>query len=327
MVVVKDAQPNNAQDFDFTAGGGLSPSSFQLDDDGNATLSNTRTFSDVAPGTGYSLSETVPEGWEQVSATCSDGSPVSNIDAGPAETITCTFTNRRLGDHPGGQERAARRSAGLQLHRRRRPQPVLVPARRRRRQLERPVQQPQFPGPAAGQLLDRRDGSGWMDSIVCHVQRRLFTLEHLLSTGEFVQCVFTNQKRGTITVVQDTSPDGPQDFSYTATGLTPTSFQLDDDGDNSNALSNTRTYSNLNSGTVRHLADHGAGLAARAGHLLGRILTFEHQLGYRRGRHLYVRQLAAQQDRGAKGRATRPLPGLQLHHRRGAQPELVPARR
>ena len=70
-----------------------------------------------------------------------------------------------------------------------------------------------------------------------------------LSTGEFVQCVFTNQKRGTITVVQDTSPDGPQDFSYTAPGLTPNSFQLDDDGDNSNALSNTRTYSNLNSGT------------------------------------------------------------------------------
>ena len=34
----------------FTAGGGLSPTSFQLDDDANGTLSNTRTFADVPAG-------------------------------------------------------------------------------------------------------------------------------------------------------------------------------------------------------------------------------------------------------------------------------------
>ncbi len=36
IVAVKDAQPDDPQDFTFTAGGGLSPASFQLDDDGNA---------------------------------------------------------------------------------------------------------------------------------------------------------------------------------------------------------------------------------------------------------------------------------------------------
>ena len=52
IVVVKDAQPNDPQDFAFTAGGGLSPASFQLDDDADATLSNTRTFANVVPGIG-----------------------------------------------------------------------------------------------------------------------------------------------------------------------------------------------------------------------------------------------------------------------------------
>ena len=80
----------------FTRGGGLSPSSFQLDDDGNNanTLSNQRTFF-VAPGSGYSLSETVPSGWLLTSATCSDGSPISNIDVSGGEAVTCTFTNQR----------------------------------------------------------------------------------------------------------------------------------------------------------------------------------------------------------------------------------------
>ena len=79
LVVVKDSLPDDPQDFSFTAGGGLSPAGFQLDDDANATLSNTRTFSDVVPGAGYSISETVPSGWDQQSASCSDGSPTSNV--------------------------------------------------------------------------------------------------------------------------------------------------------------------------------------------------------------------------------------------------------
>src|SRR5206468_3164015 len=94
---VKEAQPNDPQDFSFTAGGGLSPSSFALDDDSDPTLSNTRTFSSVVAGSGYSLSESVPSGWDQTGATCDDGSPVSNIDVAPGETVTCTFTNRKRG--------------------------------------------------------------------------------------------------------------------------------------------------------------------------------------------------------------------------------------
>jgi hypothetical protein len=96
IVIRKDARPDQPQDFTFTAGGGLSPSSFQLDDDPDGTLSNTRTFSGVTAGSGYSVSEAIPAGWEQESATCDDGSPPSNIDVSPGETVTCVFTNDEL---------------------------------------------------------------------------------------------------------------------------------------------------------------------------------------------------------------------------------------
>ena len=95
VVVVKEATPADAQDFAFTAGGGLSPSSFSLDDDADGTLSNTRTFTNVVPGSGFSVAETVPGGWDQTSATCDDGSPVSNINVAAGEVVTCTFANRK----------------------------------------------------------------------------------------------------------------------------------------------------------------------------------------------------------------------------------------
>ena len=64
IVVVQDSQPNDPQDFSFTAGGGLSPASFSLDDDSNGTLSNTRTFANVPATAGYSIAQTLPAGWQ-----------------------------------------------------------------------------------------------------------------------------------------------------------------------------------------------------------------------------------------------------------------------
>ena len=106
-------------------------------------------------------------------------------------------------------------------------------------------------------------------------------------------CTFVNEKRGSITIVEDTRPDDPQDFSYTATGgLSPNSFQLDDDGDNSNALSNTRTYANVPPGRLRHQSSGGARLAGRGKQLLGWVAGFEHRAVRGREHHLHVRQLA-----------------------------------
>ena len=75
--------------FAFTAGGGLSPTTFSLGNGG------VQTFIGVAPGSGYSVAQTVPPGWTLTSATCSDGSSPGNIDLGLDESITCTFVTTR----------------------------------------------------------------------------------------------------------------------------------------------------------------------------------------------------------------------------------------
>src|SRR5215212_3449902 len=70
LVIVEDSQPDDAQDFSYTSTGGLSPSSFSLDDDTNGTLSNTRTFANIAPGA-YSVTQGAnPATWNLSSATC-----------------------------------------------------------------------------------------------------------------------------------------------------------------------------------------------------------------------------------------------------------------
>lgn len=95
ITVIKDAAPDSAQDFAFTATGtGLS--NFSLDDDADVTLSNTRVFSSLSSGN-YSVTETVPAGWDQTSATCTDGSNPASIALASGESVTCTFVNTERG--------------------------------------------------------------------------------------------------------------------------------------------------------------------------------------------------------------------------------------
>ena len=104
IIIVKDAVPNDAQNFAFTSPT-LNPTSFNLDDDGDPGLNNSQTFLNVVPGT-YVVSETlgVPD-WVLTSIVCVDpnGGTTVNVPVGSAsivvsegETITCTFTNTRL---------------------------------------------------------------------------------------------------------------------------------------------------------------------------------------------------------------------------------------
>ncbi len=95
LVVVEDAVPNDAQDFSFTTGGGLSPASLRP----RRRLrrrhsSNTRTFADLVPGSGYSVSQSTPAGWDLDSATCDDGSPrlehLRRRRARPSHARSCT---------------------------------------------------------------------------------------------------------------------------------------------------------------------------------------------------------------------------------------------
>jgi hypothetical protein len=95
ILVDKVTKPgNDPQKFSFNLSGGPSnlDQSFQLADqdpkhDSGAVLS----------GSGYNVAETVPDGWDLTSATCDDGSPITNINVGVSETVTCTFENTKRG--------------------------------------------------------------------------------------------------------------------------------------------------------------------------------------------------------------------------------------
>ena len=103
ITIIKDAQPNDPKDFDFTTTGtGLS--SFSLDDDADATLPRTTTFSNIKPGS-YSVTESAVTGWELTGLTCdgTNGSTgvksgtTANIDLTAGGSVTCTYVNVKAG--------------------------------------------------------------------------------------------------------------------------------------------------------------------------------------------------------------------------------------
>jgi len=80
--------------FDFTSGT-LDPPSFTLTTTGPGEAGkDSQFFGELVPGT-YDVAETVPAGWNLVSATCDDGSDPASIGLEAGEDVTCTFVNER----------------------------------------------------------------------------------------------------------------------------------------------------------------------------------------------------------------------------------------
>jgi hypothetical protein len=96
ITIVKNAVPNDPQDFSFTGDLGA----FSLDDDADGTLPSSQTFPGLAPGP-YAVTESAPPSpWTLSSITCNDPDsgtvvalPTVTIDLDAGETITCTFVN------------------------------------------------------------------------------------------------------------------------------------------------------------------------------------------------------------------------------------------
>ena len=106
IVIIKDAVPDDPQDFDFTGTLGT----FKLDDDNDQTLPNTRTFTNRPPGLYTVFEQGLPgqglpglqEWFLGTVCTFPDGSTTQfgsqatfNLAAGA--TVTCTFTNTKAG--------------------------------------------------------------------------------------------------------------------------------------------------------------------------------------------------------------------------------------
>jgi hypothetical protein len=93
-IIVEKITDDGKGAFNFTSST-LTPSPFTLTTTAAGPAGkDSRTFSNLVPGT-YDVSETVPTGWNQVSASCDDGSAVSSIGLSGGETVTCTFHDTR----------------------------------------------------------------------------------------------------------------------------------------------------------------------------------------------------------------------------------------
>jgi len=96
IIIQKDAMPDSSQLFAFTDNfGNGNSATFNLVDDATPGLPSFNA--EVIPGSGFSVSETVPSGWKQYSATCDGtGNTPSNITVAAGGTVTCTFVNHKL---------------------------------------------------------------------------------------------------------------------------------------------------------------------------------------------------------------------------------------
>ena len=247
IVVVQDTQPKGEpQDFAYTAGGGLSPSSFSLDDDSDGTLSNTRTFDALQPGSGYSIAQSTPAGWNPAQVSCSDGSPPTAIDVTYGETVTCTFTSRLTDSgtitvavqaQPKYPYSITFQTSGFGAQA---PSSFLLDDS----PYPNAVTQRTFtvhPGSAYGVAQTLFSGYD-LTSATCSDGSPVSAID--VSAGEDVTCTFINRERPRVIVALNTQPaQENQVFTFTpSSGFGVSSFSLDNDGFQQNELPSSRGF-------------------------------------------------------------------------------------
>ena len=263
LTVIKDAIPNNAQDFAYTTTGGLSPSSFNLDDDADGTLSNTQTFTGLLPGNFTVVEGANPSGWALTNLTCTGGgantttsvatrTATIGLDAG--ENITCTFENTAGASLTiikdaipnSAQDFAYTSTGGLS------PSSFTLDDDADATETNTRTYSNILPG--AYSVTEGAVGGWSLTNLTCTgggantstaLATRTATIG--LDPGENVTCTFENTKLSTLTIIKDAIPNDAQDFAYTTTGTGLSNFNLDDDADPT--LSNTQVFNNLAAGS------------------------------------------------------------------------------
>ena len=116
VVVVVDAVPNDAQDFSFTAGGGLTPTSVSLDDDSDGTLPNSATLNDVPTGSRLLALAVGARRLGPGERHLQRRQPDRQHQRGPGRDGHLHLHEPQARPDRGRQGRAAGRRAGLRLH-------------------------------------------------------------------------------------------------------------------------------------------------------------------------------------------------------------------
>ena len=276
ITIAKDTVPDNAQNFDFiTSGAGVQ--NFSLDDDADGTLPNTQPFTGLLPGA-RSITEIPVPGWTLTNIVCTgatastvtigndsdfdEGDTSVVIDLAPGENVRCEFINTELGSItivknavPDDAQDFGFTSPGLTpasfsldddadgTLSNTQPFPGLLP-------ITRTITET----PVAGWTLTNIVCSGDTDSVITIGAAGGFnagdtSVTIALAPGEDVRCEFTNTRQpSSITIVKDADPNDAQDFAFTTAGDGVQNFNLDDDGNNANTLSNTEAFGTLDPG-------------------------------------------------------------------------------
>ncbi|MEZ4639024.1 MAG: hypothetical protein R2856_29360, partial [Caldilineaceae bacterium] len=173
-----------------------------------ASGAGSQSFTGLAAGT-YAINETVPAGWTQTSATCDNGSSPSSVTLGSGETVTCTFTNTKLGSltvvkqATGGDAQFNFSSTALGNFQ-------IVSAGG--------VGQKRFANLVAGTYDLSEDAlTGWtQNGASCSDGSNPSSVN--VAAGEDVTCTFGNTKQSSITVVKQTN-GGDGAFSFVSAAL------------------------------------------------------------------------------------------------------------
>ena len=245
VTVVKDAQPDAAQDFDFTTtGAGLSD--FSLDDDADATLPSSRTFTFSGSDAGAkTITESAVAGWSNTSVVCSEGlvdGSTATLQVDPGDDITCTYVNKRAAKltivkdaQPDGSRDFDYTTTGAGLSDFSLDDdadPALSNTKVFTVEGNQLGEKSVTEQAAAGwSLADLTCSKGTVDGATVTVD---------LAAGDDVTCTYVNKKDATVRIIKDAVPNDAQDFAYTTTGAGLSDFSLDDDANAT--LSNTKVF-------------------------------------------------------------------------------------
>jgi len=209
--------PATGNDPNFTFDPSWSTSDFTLDDNDTPYTSPA-----LAPGSGYSVAEvSLPSGWQFDSATCSDGSPYTNISLSAGETVTCTFTNR---PQPGRIiiDKVTVPAGDSQLFN-------FNPSWTADFQLAdgSAVYDSGYTLTGSNYSISEDSVSGWsLTSANCDQGETIGDIDP--QPGETVTCTFTNSKKGTIIIDKVTVPATGEDPNFTFDPDWGSNFTLDD---------------------------------------------------------------------------------------------------
>jgi hypothetical protein len=263
LTVVKDALPNDPQDFAFTLTG---QAGFSLDDDADATLPNSRTFN-LATGATYTLNETPVAGWS-TTVQCTGGAGVVGTTATLANTlpsgsvVTCTYTNTKLAtvvitkqsnEFTAGTFDFTTNLPGAGAFQ-------LTNGAQEARTLVSPASYVVTESAEPGYVLQNIECVDSVGTSTFSTDLTTGAATLNLSPGANVLCTFVNGELGHLIIVKNAVPDGSASFAFEG-GLG--SFTLTDDGsapgDCSTPSINSTCYDDIAPGDypVRELVSAG----------------------------------------------------------------------